>query len=204
MSCFQQHLQFFKLAVVMSDVPHSAGQGGITFSCMPAFLGQISCERSVQERVTLRKASVAFKSVEHPSDQVLHVEPCHAPRIKCCVQELFTPLISSVACRYELLVEGDDFGSAITTEGVDAARSRINHIMKVEQVLGIEAARITIVDEIKETMSSHGMSIDPRHTTMLADCMTYKASPCLFLFFLLPPPPLTLWMERCGYQHSII
>jgi hypothetical protein len=41
-------------------------------------------------------------------------------------------------------------------------------------VLGIEAARKAIMDEIKYTMSSHGMSIDERHTTLLADCMTYK------------------------------
>jgi hypothetical protein len=41
-------------------------------------------------------------------------------------------------------------------------------------VLGIEAARRAIMDEIKTTMGAHGMSIDERHTMLLADCMTYK------------------------------
>ena len=44
-------------------------------------------------------------------------------------------------------------------------------------MLGIEAARRKIIDEIQTTMSSHGMTIDARHTMLLADCMTYKGAP---------------------------
>ncbi len=40
--------------------------------------------------------------------------------------------------------------------------------------LGIEAARQTIMKEIKYTMESHGMSIDRRHITLLADLMTCR------------------------------
>jgi DNA-directed RNA polymerase III subunit RPC1 len=47
--------------------------------------------------------------------------------------------------------------------------------MEVAQVLGIEAARRTIINEIQHTMSAHGMSIDPRHVMLLGDVMTYKA-----------------------------
>jgi DNA-directed RNA polymerase III subunit RPC1 len=46
--------------------------------------------------------------------------------------------------------------------------------MEVAQVLGIEAARRTIINEIQHTMSAHGMSIDPRHVMLLGDVMTYK------------------------------
>ena len=40
--------------------------------------------------------------------------------------------------------------------------------------LGIEAARATIMKEIKFVMESHGMSIDRRHITLLADLMTCR------------------------------
>merc|ERR1712001_47709 len=40
--------------------------------------------------------------------------------------------------------------------------------------LGIEAARKTIMKEIQYTMESHGMSIDRRHITLLADLMTCR------------------------------
>jgi len=41
-------------------------------------------------------------------------------------------------------------------------------------VLGIEAARQTIINEIKYTMESHGMNIDIRHMQLLAEVMTFK------------------------------
>lgn len=43
-------------------------------------------------------------------------------------------------------------------------------------MLGIEAARRTIINEIQYTMQSHGMSIDPRHVMLLGDVMSYKVS----------------------------
>lgn len=46
--------------------------------------------------------------------------------------------------------------------------------METCDVLGIEAARQTIYNEIQHTMTSHGMSIDPRHVMLLGDVMTYK------------------------------
>lgn len=95
----------------------------------------------------------------------------------------------------ELLVEGYGLQSVMTTEGTsmicsarlehfdNPARLGIigehttsNHVMEVEKVLGIEAARRTIINEIQYTMSSHGMSIDPRHVMLLGDVMTYKIS----------------------------
>jgi DNA-directed RNA polymerase III subunit RPC1 len=94
----------------------------------------------------------------------------------------------------ELLVEGYGLQKVMTTEGM-SARSRCdspslrptqtsgivgeytssNHVTEVAQVLGIEAARRTIINEIQHTMSAHGMSIDPRHVMLLGDVMTYKA-----------------------------
>jgi len=46
--------------------------------------------------------------------------------------------------------------------------------MEIEEVLGIEAARQTIINEIQYTMQQHGMRIDIRHIQLLADIMTFK------------------------------
>jgi len=69
-----------------------------------------------------------------------------------------------------------DLSSANLSEkpGIIGEHTTSNHIMEVEKVLGIEAARRTIINEIQYTMSSHGMSIDPRHVMLLGDVMTYK------------------------------
>ena len=60
--------------------------------------------------------------------------------------------------------------------GIVGENTTSNHVIEVAQVLGIEAARRTIINEIQYTMKSHGMSIDPRHVMLLGDVMTYKAS----------------------------
>ncbi|CAI7909898.1 unnamed protein product, partial [Closterium sp. NIES-53] len=76
--------------------------------------------------------------------------------------------------KYNLLVEGTNFGAVLGITGVDGCKTKSNHVMEVESVLGIEAARYAIMHEINYTMGSHGMTIDPRHMMLLADVMTYK------------------------------
>lgn len=75
---------------------------------------------------------------------------------------------------FKLLVEGDDLLSVMSTVGVKGTAATSNNTAEVEKVLGIEAARATIMNEINVTMKSHGMSIDTRHVMLLADLMTFK------------------------------
>lgn len=62
----------------------------------------------------------------------------------------------------------------MNTPGIDFRHTQTNHIIEMEEVLGIEAARQSIINEIKYTMESHGMKIDIRHIQLLADVMTFK------------------------------
>lgn len=55
--------------------------------------------------------------------------------------------------------------------------------METAVVLGIEAARSTIIKQIDDTMSSHGLGVDPRHTGLLGDVMTYKVLRAFFAAF---------------------
>lgn len=73
-----------------------------------------------------------------------------------------------------MLVTGYGLSEVMGTDGVDGLRTKTNHVMETADVLGIEAARQTIYNEIQHTMKSHGMSIDPRHVMLLGDVMTYK------------------------------
>lgn len=74
----------------------------------------------------------------------------------------------------ELLVEGYGLQKCMIAEGVVGEHTSSNHVIEVAQVLGIEAARRTIVNEIQYTMKSHDMIIDPRHVMLLGDVMSYK------------------------------
>ena len=73
---------------------------------------------------------------------------------------------------YSLLVEGYGLKDCMTTDGINGYATRTNSIMEMRAVLGIEAARKTIIDEIRSVMGQ--MDIDPRHMALLADVMTFK------------------------------
>lgn len=74
--------------------------------------------------------------------------------------------------RHSLVVEGYGLRACMSTEGVVGRATRTNSVMETREVLGIEAARRTIIDEINSVMGD--MDIDPRHMQLLADVMTYK------------------------------
>lgn len=82
--------------------------------------------------------------------------------------------IDDTSSQYVLFVEGDNLREVLATRGVDAKGTTSNNTYEVAVTLGIEAARKTIMKEIDFTMSSHGMSIDRRHITLLADLMTCR------------------------------
>jgi DNA-directed RNA polymerase III subunit RPC1 len=75
---------------------------------------------------------------------------------------------------YHLLVEGYGLREVIATPGVDAKNSKTNHILETQDVLGIEAARLTIALEIKYIMEAYGIAVDRRHLMLLSDVMTFK------------------------------
>lgn len=75
---------------------------------------------------------------------------------------------------YQLFVEGMGLQTVMGVEGIDGRKTMSNHVMEMLQILGIEAARSCIINEIAATMASHGMSIDIRHMMLLADVMTFR------------------------------
>lgn len=76
--------------------------------------------------------------------------------------------------RYKLLVEGDNLRDVMATPGVKGTKCTSNNTYQVWATLGIEAARSTIMSEIKLVMENHGMSIDHRHPMLVADLMTSR------------------------------
>lgn len=76
--------------------------------------------------------------------------------------------------KHSLLIEGYGLKEVMQTVGVDHRHCTTNHIMETEEVLGIEAARKTIINEIKYTLKEHGIYVDPRHIALVSDVMTFK------------------------------
>jgi DNA-directed RNA polymerase subunit A" len=68
--------------------------------------------------------------------------------------------------------EGSNLGAVLKMDGVDRVRTTTNDIHEVEKVLGIEAARNSIIHEAQTTMEEQGLTVDVRHIMLVADMMT--------------------------------
>jgi DNA-directed RNA polymerase beta' subunit len=71
---------------------------------------------------------------------------------------------------------GSDLVNILADERVNPYRTRCNDVINVFNVLGIEAARQVLVDELKKVIEFDGTYVDYRHVALLVDTMTYKGS----------------------------
>ncbi|MCE4604775.1 MAG: DNA-directed RNA polymerase subunit A'' [Aeropyrum sp.] len=74
---------------------------------------------------------------------------------------------------YVLIVEGSNLKDVIMMPEVDHRRTTTNNIQEIAQVLGIEAARNAIIEEIKRVLEDSGLDVDVRHLMLVADLMTW-------------------------------
>jgi len=77
---------------------------------------------------------------------------------------------------YNMIIDGADLQGVLATPGINWKKTFSNHTPKMFECLGIEAARMTIIQEMESTMGHHGIHVDRRHLMMLADYMTYLGS----------------------------
>ncbi|RCN46647.1 RNA polymerase Rpb1, domain 5 [Ancylostoma caninum] len=75
---------------------------------------------------------------------------------------------------HRFIAEGTDFRGVLSELGIDGRFTNFNNPVIVSEVLGIEAARSCIINEIMATMEAHGVMLDKRHVMLLADAMTYR------------------------------
>lgn len=130
----------------------------------------------VSEQKRLQKNGKSAAAIESASD--LHLRVNHLRRALPTVAISGYPNASRAVIQtseineHTVLVEGYGFRECMTTEGVIGIQCRTNNVLEARDVLGVEAARTTIANEIAEVMGD--MGIDPRHMQLLADVMTYK------------------------------
>ena len=68
--------------------------------------------------------------------------------------------------------EGSNLGDVLKRDGIDKVRTTTNDIHEIETVLGIEAARNSVINEAQRTLNEQGLSVDVRHIMLVSDMMT--------------------------------
>ena len=73
---------------------------------------------------------------------------------------------------YVILTAGSNLKEILKFKGVNGDKVITNDIHEVSNILGIEAARQAIINEIRKVITSQGLAIDGKHAMLVADTMT--------------------------------
>mgnify|MGYP001579148902 CR=1 FL=1 len=73
---------------------------------------------------------------------------------------------------FVIIATGTNLKDALQVKGVDTTRTRANNPFEAVKILGIEAARQVIIDEIVKAFEDQGLDINIRHAMFVADLMT--------------------------------
>lgn len=88
------------------------------------------------------------------------------------IKDVKRAVIRKETGEYVIYTEGSNLKEVLKIKGVDKTKTKTNHILEIEKVLGIEAARNAIINEILDTLSEQGLRVDVRHIMLIADMMT--------------------------------
>ncbi|KAK3383031.1 hypothetical protein B0T24DRAFT_31578 [Lasiosphaeria ovina] len=72
--------------------------------------------------------------------------------------------------------QGSALAQVLAMEGVDTKRTYTNDLWQSVDVLGIEGARTSLLNELTAVLSFDGSYVNHRHTALLVDVMTYRGS----------------------------
>jgi DNA-directed RNA polymerase subunit A" len=93
------------------------------------------------------------------------------------IKKIKRALIRKEDDEYVIQTEGSKLTDVLKLPSVDATRTTTNDIREIHKVLGIEAARNAIIEEIKKTLDEQGLDVEVRHIMLLADLMTVDGEP---------------------------
>lgn len=73
---------------------------------------------------------------------------------------------------YVVYTAGSNLRDVLMQDKIDRARTTTNSIQEIYDVLGVEAARNSIIHEASRTLEEQGLTVDIRHIMLVADLMT--------------------------------
>ncbi len=89
------------------------------------------------------------------------------------VSKIITAVIIKEGKDWVVKTFGSNFSQIIEMNEVDFKKCYTNNPHEIREILGIEAARGSLIREINETLSQQGLNVDERHIMLIADIMLF-------------------------------
>jgi DNA-directed RNA polymerase subunit A" len=88
------------------------------------------------------------------------------------VEGIVRAVIRRVGGHYIVYTEGSNLEKVLEIAHVDKKSTSTNSILEIYEVLGVEAARNSIINEATRTLEEQGLTVDIRHIMLVSDLMT--------------------------------
>jgi len=133
---------------------------------------KLSKSRGIEGEVTVSGDEINI-TVEEGKFSLLHeaVENAKDMKIKG-IKGIERGVIRRDGGEFVIYTEGSNLEEVLKMEGVDIKKTRTNSPFEIYNVLGIEAARNSVIHEAKNTLDEQGLEVDIRHVMLVADIMT--------------------------------
>jgi DNA-directed RNA polymerase subunit A' len=136
-------------------------------------LKQLS-EKDLKAR--LKDDSIIIKTKEENFKEIYRSKEKLKKLIVSGVKGIDQILIVKRDNHFVILTAGSNLADTLKVKGVDKNKTTTNNIHEIAEVLGIEAARQAIINEVEKVISKQGLDIDKRHYHLIADAMTSAGS----------------------------
>jgi DNA-directed RNA polymerase subunit A" len=129
-------------------------------------------ERRLKVAVEKEGNTIVLK-MDEPSFRKLqtYFEVVKTCRIKG-VDDIKKAVIRKSENEYIIYTEGSNLAKVLALDEIDHTRTMTNSITEMYNVLGIEAARNSIINEARNTLEEQGLTVDVRHIMLVSDIMT--------------------------------
>jgi len=90
------------------------------------------------------------------------------------IEGISRAIIREEAEGFVIYTEGSNLAKVLRLDGIDISRTTTNGIVEIYDVLGVEAARNSIINEASKTLQEQGLTVDIRHIMLVADVMSVE------------------------------
>jgi DNA-directed RNA polymerase subunit A" len=118
-----------------------------------------------ESRLTINVSELEFKAIYKLKEKLKST-------IISGLKGISQVVVAKVDKDYVIRTAGSNLKEILEVKGINKDRVTSNDLHDVANVLGIEAARQTIINEIKLVIETQGLNIDGRHLKLVSDAMT--------------------------------
>ncbi len=157
------------MRLIIVPEPHKMDAKGITEDDIVEKLKKVKAVKGLVEKdgfeIVVTSDEPSYKKLQTMFDAIKNA------KIKG-IDGITRAILSKAEGAWTIVTEGSNLKEVLKVEGVDAENVMTNSILEVADVLGIEAARASIIHEAKGTLGEAGLDVDIRHIMLVADLMT--------------------------------